>query len=78
MQIGPCIPKQFPSYSRVIVRDFQTLKPVRDGENGLLQFLSPLPFSYLGGICADGRHTDGLWPETGSGWKNGNTFRSGR
>lgn len=61
-------PKTVPSYSRVIVRDFQTLKPVRDGENGLLQFLSPLPFSYpgvsvltedIGRVVARDREVDG-------------------
>jgi len=37
-----------PIYTNVIVRDPDTLKPVKDGEVGLLQFLSPIPNSYPG------------------------------
>jgi hypothetical protein len=37
-----------PVYSEVIVRDPVTLKPVPDGEPGLLEFITPLPHSYPG------------------------------
>lgn len=37
-----------PAYSEVIVRDTQTLKPVKDGDVGFLQFISPIPISYPG------------------------------
>tara|TARA_B100000242_G_C43055252_1_gene493693 strand:- start:2617 stop:3720 length:1104 start_codon:yes stop_codon:yes gene_type:complete len=37
-----------PAYSEVIVRDPNTLSAVKDGEEGLLQFLSILPISYPG------------------------------
>ena len=39
---------KIPFYSNVIVRNPDTLQPVKDGEEGLLQFLSPLPNSYPG------------------------------
>jgi len=41
-------PKVIPAYSHLIVRDFQTLEPVPDGEEGLLQFITPIPHSYPG------------------------------
>ncbi len=37
-----------PIYSEIIIRDFQTLKPVKDGEKGLIQILTPIPHSYPG------------------------------
>lgn len=37
-----------PVYSEVFVRDPFSLKPVTDGQTGLLQFLTPLPYSYPG------------------------------
>lgn len=36
------------NYSEIIVRDPTTLKPVRDGEEGVIQLLSVLPMSYPG------------------------------
>ena len=39
---------KIPIYSSVIVRNPDTLEPVDDGEEGLLQFLSPIPHSYPG------------------------------
>lgn len=41
-------PKTTPLYSELIIRDFQTLQPVKDGEIGLIQILTPLPHSYPG------------------------------
>lgn len=40
--------KRCPIVSEIIVRDPTTLKPVRDGEVGLLEFITPLPHSYPG------------------------------
>ncbi len=40
--------KHVPNFAEVIVRDPATLKPVADGREGLLQFLTPLPYSYAG------------------------------
>tara|TARA_Y100000590_G_scaffold469719_1_gene659324 strand:- start:1849 stop:2952 length:1104 start_codon:yes stop_codon:yes gene_type:complete len=37
-----------PIYSDVIIRDPNTLKPVQDGNLGLVQFISPIPHSYPG------------------------------
>jgi len=42
------MPKITPAYSEVIIRDFQTLNSVKDGEKGLIQILTPLPNSYPG------------------------------
>ena len=42
------LPKTVPAYSEVIIRDFQTLEPVKYGEHGLIQILTPLPHSYPG------------------------------
>ena len=41
-------PKTVPVYSEIIIRDFQSLEPVEDGEQGLIQILTPLPHSYPG------------------------------
>lgn len=41
-------PKKVPTYSEIIIRDFQSLQPVPDGEKGLIQILTPLPNSYPG------------------------------
>ena len=41
-------PKVCPIYSDIIIRDFQTLQPVEDGKSGLIQILTPLPYSYPG------------------------------
>lgn len=41
-------PKMVPSYSEIIIRNFQTLEPVKDGQEGLIQILTPLPHSYPG------------------------------
>jgi hypothetical protein len=37
-----------PSFADVVVRDIDTLKPRSAGEPGLLEFVTPLPFSYPG------------------------------
>jgi phenylacetate-coenzyme A ligase PaaK-like adenylate-forming protein len=42
------LPKVMPVYSEIIIRDFQTLKPVEDGSEGLIQILTPIPHSYPG------------------------------
>jgi hypothetical protein len=42
------LPKVTPAYAEIIIRDFQTLKPVEDGQKGLIQILTPMPFSYPG------------------------------
>ena len=42
------LPKVVPAYSEIIIRDFQTLEPVVDGKEGLIQILTPLPNSYPG------------------------------
>ncbi len=41
-------PKTVPSYAEVLIRDFDTLRPAADGRPGLVQVLTPLPFSYPG------------------------------
>lgn len=41
-------PKTTPAYSEIIIRNFQTLQPVKDGDEGLIQILTPLPNSYPG------------------------------
>ncbi len=41
-------PKITPIYSEIIIRDFQTLEPTEDGKEGLIQFLTPIPYSYPG------------------------------
>lgn len=40
--------KRTPVYAEVLVRDPVTLKLVPDGETGLLEFISPVPYSYPG------------------------------
>lgn len=40
--------RRVPSVSEVVVRDPRTLRPVADGEVGLLQLITPLPYSYPG------------------------------
>ena len=45
---GPDGMKHTPNFAEVVVRDPATLKPVTDGQEGLLQFLTPLPYSYAG------------------------------
>ena len=63
-------PKVTPLYSEIIIRDFKTLKPVKDGESGLVQFLTPIPHSYpgisvltddIGRILGRGRDSEGRW-----------------
>ena len=41
-------PKSVPLYSEILIRDFSSLKPSKDGEIGLVQFLTPVPHSYPG------------------------------
>ena len=41
-------PKTVSTYSEIIIRDFQTLDSVKDGKQGLIQILTPLPHSYPG------------------------------
>ena len=43
--MGGC---KVPAYSELIVRDPQNLRPVPDGEQGFLQFISPIAYSYPG------------------------------
>ncbi|WP_269542328.1 acyl-CoA reductase [Cerasicoccus fimbriatus] len=45
---APSGDKMVPAFAEVIVRDPKTLEPCADGEVGLLQFLTPLPYSYPG------------------------------
>jgi hypothetical protein len=40
--------KVAPNFARVLVRDPETLNLLPDGEEGLLQFITPLPLSYPG------------------------------
>tara|TARA_B100002003_G_C14154991_1_gene555910 strand:- start:3705 stop:4823 length:1119 start_codon:yes stop_codon:yes gene_type:complete len=40
--------KTVPLYSEIIIRDYQSLEPVKDGNEGLIQILTPLPHSYPG------------------------------
>ena len=40
--------KTVPLYSEIIIRDYQSLEPVKDGDEGLIQILTPLPHSYPG------------------------------
>lgn len=42
----PCGCKHVPLYSEVIVRDVITKEPVPAGQEGLLEFVSPIPHSY--------------------------------
>jgi len=36
------LPKTVPAYAEIIIRDFQSLQPVEDGKQGLIQILTPL------------------------------------
>ena len=63
-------PKTVPAYAQLIVRDFQTLAPAQDGQEGLIQILTPLPHSYpgisvltedVGRILGRGKGADGRW-----------------
>lgn len=45
-----CGCKHAPLYSEVIIRDIATKKPLQHGEEGLLEFVSPLPHSYPGNV----------------------------
>jgi phenylacetate-coenzyme A ligase PaaK-like adenylate-forming protein len=40
--------KHVPAYSEIIIRDTSTFEPVKNGEKGFIQLLSPLPNSYPG------------------------------
>ena len=40
--------KEIPTISKVIVRDPYTLEVLNDNQEGLLQFLNPIPYSYPG------------------------------
>ena len=40
--------KEVPKISKVIVRDPYTLEVLNDNQEGLLQFLNPIPYSYPG------------------------------
>ena len=44
----PCGCKHVPLYSEVIVRDVMTKKVLPPGEEGLLEFITPIPHSYPG------------------------------
>ncbi len=46
----PCGCKHVPLYSEVIVRDVITKEPLPAGQEGLLEFISPVPHSYPGNI----------------------------
>ncbi len=63
-------PKTVPLYAEIIIRDPLTLDPVKDGEKGLIQMLTPLPSSYpgisvltddVGRIVGRGQDRDGRW-----------------
>lgn len=41
-------PKTVPLYAEIIIRDPQTLEPANDGDEGLIQILTPIPNSYPG------------------------------
>lgn len=45
---GPSGSKCVPAFSELIVRDPVTFQPVPDGQEGLLEFITPLPYSYPG------------------------------
>ena len=40
--------KHVPSFSRIIIRDIETLEPIEDGKRGFIQILTPIPHSYPG------------------------------
>jgi len=41
-------PKTVTNYSEIIIRDYNTLEPVEDNNEGLIQILTPIPNSYPG------------------------------
>jgi hypothetical protein len=45
---GPGGSKYAPAFAEVIVRDPSTFKPLPDGREGLLEFVTPIPYSYPG------------------------------
>jgi Acyl-protein synthetase, LuxE/Acyl-CoA reductase (LuxC) len=45
---GPSGDKHCPAFAEVIVRDPATFEPLPDGQEGLLEFLTPLPHAYPG------------------------------
>ena len=45
---GPDGCKYAPAFAEVVVRDPVTLRPLPDGQEGLLEFLTPVPHSYPG------------------------------
>ena len=40
--------KHVPRYSHIIIRDIHTLEPVKNGNRGFIQILTPIPHSYPG------------------------------
>jgi len=63
-------PKTVPLYAEIIIRDFQTLESVEEGKAGLIQILTPLPYSYpgisvltddVGRIIGEGKDREGRW-----------------
>ena len=69
---GPDGLKCAPAFAEVIVRDPSTFKPLPDGREGLLEFVTPLPWSYPGiavltddvGIVTSRDSTVGGWHGT--------------
>ena len=46
----PCGCKHVPLYAEVIIRDVITKEPLSSGQQGLLEFISPVPHSYPGNV----------------------------
>ena len=69
---GPEGSKFAPAFADVIVRDPSTFKPLPDGQVGLLEFVTPLPYSYPGiavltddvGMVTERDATSGAWHGT--------------
>ncbi len=69
---GPDGSKFTPAFADVIVRDPSTFKPLPDGREGLLEFVTPLPNSYPGiavltddvGVITERDATVGAWHGT--------------
>jgi hypothetical protein len=69
---GPEGSKFAPAFADVIVRDPSTFKPLPDGHEGLLEFVTPLPYSYPGiavltddvGVVTERDATVGAWHGT--------------
>ena len=69
---GPEGSKFAPAFADVIVRDPSTFKPLPDGREGLLEFVTPLPYSYPGiavltddvGVVTERDATAGAWHGT--------------